>query len=48
MLLLIHGEVTDKHVDIFDRERVFIEDHLSKIVADNPKLSVVFEHITTR
>jgi dihydroorotase len=46
--LLIHGEVTDSHVDIFDREAVFIEQHLAPIVARFPKLRVVLEHITTR
>lgn len=48
MLLLIHGEVTDNHVDIFDREKAFIDQHLSKIVSDFPALKVVFEHITTK
>ncbi len=47
MPLLIHGEVTDSHVDIFDREAVFIERTLSKLVRDLPELRVVFEHITT-
>ena len=47
MPLLIHGEVTDSHVDIFDREAVFIERTLSKLVQDLPDLRVVFEHITT-
>jgi dihydroorotase len=47
MPLLIHGEVTDSHVDIFDREAVFIEQTLSKLVRDLPDLRVVFEHITT-
>lgn len=47
MPLLVHGEVTDSHVDIFDREAVFIEKVMSKIVADLPELKVVFEHITT-
>ena len=47
MPLLIHGEVTDAHVDIFDREAVFIEQTLSKLVRDLPELRVVFEHITT-
>jgi dihydroorotase len=47
MPLLIHGEVTDSHVDIFDREAVFIERTLSKLVHDLPDLRVVFEHITT-
>ncbi len=48
MPLLIHGEVTESHVDIFDREAVFIEQTLSKIIADFPKLKIVFEHITTK
>ncbi|WP_339899949.1 dihydroorotase [Paraglaciecola polaris] len=47
MLLLIHGEVTDSHVDIFDREKLFIEQYLIKIVNQFPQLKVVLEHITT-
>lgn len=47
MPLLIHGEVTDADIDIFDREAVFIERTLSKVIADFPSLKVVFEHITT-
>lgn len=47
MLLLIHGEVTDSHVDIFDREKAFIDQHLQHIVREFPSLKVVFEHITT-
>lgn len=47
LLLLIHGEVTDNHVDIFDREKLFIEQKLAPIVAAFPGLKVVFEHITT-
>ena len=47
MPLLVHGEVTDRHVDIFDREAVFIERILKKLMADFPALKVVFEHITT-
>ena len=47
MPLLIDGEVTDSHVDIFDREAVLIERTLSKLVRDLPELRVVFEHITT-
>lgn len=47
MLLLIHGEVTDHHVDIFDREKVFIDQKLTAIVSRFPELKVVFEHITT-
>ena len=47
MPLLIHGEVTDSHVDIFDREAVFIERTLAGLVHDYPALKIVFEHITT-
>lgn len=47
MPLLIHGEVTDHEVDVFDREAVFIDRTLSKVVADFPGLKTVFEHITT-
>ncbi len=47
MPLLVHGEVTDADVDIFDRERVFIERHLQPMLARFPKLKVVLEHITT-
>lgn len=45
--LLLHGEVTDKSVDIFDREKVFIDSVLSKIVTEFPELKVILEHITT-
>jgi dihydroorotase len=47
MPLLIHGEVTDHEVDIFDREAVFIDRILTGLIADFPDLKVVFEHITT-
>ena len=47
MPLLIHGEVTDHEVDIFDREAVFIERTLTGLVRDFPELKIVFEHITT-
>ncbi|MDL2351361.1 MAG: dihydroorotase [Pseudomonadota bacterium] len=47
MPLLVHGEVTDPAVDIFDREAVFIEQVLAPLVRDMPGLKVVFEHITT-
>lgn len=47
MPLLVHGEVTDKHVDIFDREAVFIEKVLAEIVDRFPDLKIVLEHITT-
>lgn len=46
--LLIHGEVTDYDIDIFDREKVFIDRHLIPIVETFPKLKVVLEHITTK
>ena len=45
--LLCHGEVTDADIDIFDREKVFIDRHLSRILKDFPNLRVVLEHITT-
>ena len=48
LLLLIHGEVTESHIDIFDREKEFIDRYLKKIVATFPHLKVVFEHITTK
>jgi dihydroorotase len=48
MPLLIHGEVTDYDVDIFDREAVFIERTLSGLVQHMPDLKIVFEHITTQ
>jgi len=47
IVLCIHGEVTDHAVDVFDREKVFIEKHLHAITAAFPKLRIVFEHITT-
>ena len=47
MPLLIHGEVTDHDVDIFDREAVFIERTLEPLVRALPALKIVFEHITT-
>ncbi len=47
MPLLIHGEVTHDHVDIFDREAVFIDEVLTPLLARFPGLKVVFEHITT-
>lgn len=46
--LLVHGEVTDHHIDIFDREKVFIDRHLEPIAKRFPGLRIVFEHITTR
>ena len=47
VVLSLHGEVTDGDVDIFDRERVFIERLLSAIVRDFPALKIVLEHVTT-
>ena len=48
MLLLIHGEVTDSSIDIFDREKIFIETILGDVVTDFPELKIVLEHITTK
>jgi dihydroorotase len=45
--LLIHGEVTDEHCDIFDRERVFVDTNLTGIVDNFPGLRIVLEHVTT-
>ena len=45
--LLLHGEVTDSHIDIFDREAVFIERTLNPLCARFPRLKIVLEHITT-
>jgi len=47
MLLLVHGEVTTPDVDIFDREKLFIDDYLAPIHQNFPELKIVFEHITT-
>jgi dihydroorotase len=47
MPLLIHGEVTDPDVDVFDREAVFIERHLIPLRQRHPGLRIVLEHITT-
>lgn len=46
--LLVHGEVTRAEIDVFDREKYFIDEHLSRVVERFPTLKVVFEHITTR
>jgi dihydroorotase len=46
--LLVHGEVTDGDVDVFDREAVFIERHLVPVTRAFPNLRVVLEHVTTR
>ncbi|HEU5296061.1 MAG TPA: dihydroorotase [Burkholderiaceae bacterium] len=48
LLLLVHGEVTDPAVDVFDREAVFIERVMQPLRRDFPTLKVVFEHITTK
>ncbi len=47
LLLLVHGEVTDAEIDIFDREAVFIDRVMQPLRRDFPELKVVFEHITT-
>ncbi len=48
MPLLVHGEVTDADIDVFDREAVFIDRTLIPLRRDFPELKIVFEHITTR
>ena len=48
MPLLIHGEVTDREVDIFDREKVFIDQKLNFICKELPELKITLEHITTK
>ena len=48
MPLLVHGEVTSAHIDIFDREAVFIDQVLEPLRKDFPELKIVFEHITTK
>ena len=48
MPLLVHGEVTDPAIDIFDREAVFIERVMQPLMRDMPELKIVFEHITTK
>ena len=48
MPLLVHGEVTHKDVDIFDREAVFIDEVMIGLIKEHPGLKVVFEHITTQ
>lgn len=47
LVLCIHGEVTDPEVDVFDREAVFIDRHLDRLVREFPGLKVVLEHVTT-
>ena len=46
--LCVHGEVTDRQIDVFDRERVFIDTQLVPLRRDFPALRIVFEHITTQ
>ena len=48
LVLQVHGEATGEDVDVFDREKVFIDRSLNRIRADYPELRIVFEHITTR
>lgn len=48
LVLQVHGEVTHEHVDVFDRERCFIDEVLAPLVDRHPRLKVVFEHITTQ
>jgi dihydroorotase len=48
MPLLVHGEVTSREIDLFDREAVFIDTQLIPLRRDFPELKIVFEHITTR
>jgi len=48
MPLLVHAEVTDPDIDVFDREKVFIDRHLQPLTERFPRLKVVLEHVTTR
>ncbi len=48
MPLLVHGEVTDPDIDVFEREKIFIDRKLTPLVKDFPELRIVFEHITTK
>ena len=48
IVLLVHGEVTDPEVDVFDREAVFIDRHLTQLRRDFPGLRIVLEHVTTK
>lgn len=48
LLLLVHGEVTDPEIDVFDREAVFVDRVMQPLRRDMPELKVVFEHITTK
>ena len=47
VILCIHGEVTDEEIDVFDREKIFIERFLTKIITNFPNLKIVLEHITS-
>ena len=48
LVLLVHGEVTDQSIDLFDREAVFIEQQLKPLRKDFPELRIVMEHVTTK
>ncbi|HVF16916.1 MAG TPA: dihydroorotase [Steroidobacteraceae bacterium] len=48
LVFQVHGEVTDQDVDVFDREAVFIDRVMARVVQEFPRLRVVFEHVTTR
>jgi dihydroorotase len=48
LLLLVHGEVADPEIDLFDREKAFIDTRMIPLRRDFPELKIVFEHITTR
>ena len=48
LVLLVHGEVTDQSIDLFDREAVFIEQQLKPLRKDFPALKIVMEHVTTK
>lgn len=48
MPLLVHGEATDPSIDVFDREKVFIDEQLAPLSKQFPNLKIVFEHITTK
>jgi dihydroorotase len=48
LVLSLHGEVADPDVDVFDRERAFVDRHLARIVREFPALRIVLEHVTTR
>ncbi len=48
LVFQVHGEVTDPHIDIFDRESVFIDRVMARVAERFPRLKIVFEHVTTR